>query len=67
MVSNSGSNWEAEPLAVDNSPPVPRHGDQGSRARPTLAALPAAVTIALSREAGSRGASIAQRVGRKIG
>jgi cytidylate kinase len=46
----------------------PRHGyqgDRGSAATPSL--LPASLTVALSREAGSRGGSIAQRAGAKLG
>jgi cytidylate kinase len=45
----------------------PRHGDQGDRGRriaPRTAA--AALTIAVSREAGARGGSIAQRVAAKL-
>jgi cytidylate kinase len=46
----------------------PRHGFRGS-ARPLAEGprLPAALTIALSREAGARGTSIARRVGEKLG
>lgn len=46
---------------------APRHGFQGDRA-PVAAAplMPAALTIAVSREAGSRGGSIARRAGRKL-
>jgi cytidylate kinase len=47
---------------------APRHGFQGNRGpAPAIAAIPASLTVALSREAGSRGATIAQRVGRKLG
>lgn len=46
----------------------PRHGFQGDRgagkSRPTV---PAALTVAISREAGSRGGSIARRAGAKLG
>ena len=46
---------------------APRHGFQGDRAPVTAAPLmPAALTIAISREAGSRGGSIARRAGRKL-
>jgi cytidylate kinase len=46
----------------------PRHGFQGDRgAPPPLRTGPSALTIALSREAGARGGTIARRVGRKLG
>jgi cytidylate kinase len=47
---------------------VPRHGFQGDRG-PTapVPAVPASLTVALSREAGSRGGSIARRAARKLG
>jgi cytidylate kinase len=46
----------------------PRHGFQGDRgAPPAPRSGPSALTIALSREAGGRGGSIARRVGRKLG
>jgi cytidylate kinase len=46
----------------------PRHGFRGER-RPLPAsdAVPASLTIAISREAGSRGSSIASRAGQKLG
>lgn len=47
---------------------APRHGDQGDRRpAPPTPRIPTSVTIALSREAGSRGGSIARRVGVKLG
>src|SRR6266404_5193300 len=46
---------------------APRHGFQGDRAPATAPPLmPASLTIAISREAGSRGGSIARRAGRKL-
>src|SRR5262245_58567315 len=46
----------------------PLHGFQGDRAPAAPAPrVPAAVTIALSREAGSRGSTIAKRAGQKLG
>jgi cytidylate kinase len=46
----------------------PRHGFQGDRvAEPRGPRLPASLTVAISREAGSRGASIARRVGEQLG
>ncbi len=46
----------------------PHHGYQGERQpRGPAPSVPASLTIAISREAGSRGGSIAQRVGTKLG
>jgi cytidylate kinase len=46
----------------------PRHGFQGDRgAPPPVRSGPSTLTIALSREAGARGGTIARRVGRKLG
>jgi cytidylate kinase len=46
----------------------PRHGFQGDRAaREEAVFVPASVTIAVSREAGSRGGSIARRAAAKLG
>jgi hypothetical protein len=46
----------------------PLHGFQGDRAPPPPSTgVPAALTVALSREAGARGGTIARRAGRKLG
>lgn len=45
---------------------VPRHGDRGDSII-GLQRFPRTLTIAVSRQTGSRGGSIAQRVGRKLG
>ncbi|HXG10214.1 MAG TPA: cytidylate kinase-like family protein [Gemmataceae bacterium] len=46
----------------------PRHGFQGNRTPPPPpSGIPAGLTIAISREAGSRGGTIGRRVGRKLG
>src|SRR5207302_248747 len=46
----------------------PQHGFQGDRLPPPApSALPASLTVAISREAGSRGETIARRAGRKLG
>ena len=46
----------------------PLHGYQGDRAPvPPTSGIPAALTVALSREAGARGSTIAHRAGRKLG
>jgi cytidylate kinase len=51
-----------------SAPEVPRHGYRGDRAPAAdHPFLPASVTVALSREAGSRGTSIAKRAGEKLG
>src|SRR5437588_7039796 len=45
----------------------PRHGFQGDRApAPPPAEFPAALTVAVSREAGARGGTIGRRVARKL-
>jgi cytidylate kinase len=44
----------------------PQHGYRG-RTAPTAARYPASLTIAISREAGARGGSIAKRAGTKLG
>jgi cytidylate kinase len=45
----------------------PRHGFQGDRgATPPAPSVPAALTVAFSRESGARGGSIGRRVGRKL-
>jgi Cytidylate kinase-like family len=47
---------------------LPKHGFQGNRAAPPHSgAIPASVTIAVSREAGSRGNTIGNRAGLKLG
>jgi cytidylate kinase len=45
----------------------PRHGFQGDRGAKKADGLPLGLTVALSREAGSRGGSVAQRAGAKLG
>lgn len=58
------------PAGFENGNPftAPLHGYQGDRAEPPVAPLlPASLTVAVSREAGSRGASIARRAARKLG
>src|SRR5262245_38341099 len=54
-------------LAPDLPPDVPRHGYQGDRTPAPSDRLPAALTVAVSREAGARGGSIARRAGRLLG
>jgi cytidylate kinase len=55
----------SEAFDMIDEPLAPHHGERG---QPTaLAALPRGLTVALSREAGSRGASIARRVSTQLG
>jgi cytidylate kinase len=66
MKAHMNSSEELEP--VDEAGALPHHGYQGDRqARAEGPSVPASLTIAISREAGSRGGSIAQRVGGKLG
>ena len=54
------------PEVSDTGPTLdsPRHGFQGDRgSRPRLPAVPAGITIAISREAGARGGTVGRRVG----
>jgi cytidylate kinase len=54
--------------AEEAQPGAPRHGFQGDRAAlPKGPLLPASLTVSVSREAGSRGASIAARAGARLG
>jgi cytidylate kinase len=58
-------NQESEIKTMDESP---RHGNQGDRAPPPAApSVPASLTIAVSRETGSRGGTIAHRAALKLG
>ena len=45
----------------------PLHGNQGDRELLPVASGPAGLTVAISREVGARGVSIAKRVARKLG
>ncbi len=50
------------------APESPRHGFQGDRAPPPpRPGIPASLTVAVSREAGSRGGTIARRAARQLG
>lgn len=66
-MTNNLSNMGDE-LAITGLTESPRHGFQGDRrddaGEPNV---PVGLTIAISREAGSRGGSIAQRAGQKLG
>ncbi|HEX5269194.1 MAG TPA: cytidylate kinase-like family protein [Gemmataceae bacterium] len=55
-------------LPPEESRDSPRHGFQGDRGPlPPRAEFPAGLTVAISREAGSRGGSIGRRAARKLG
>jgi hypothetical protein len=59
---------QKEHLPEEVAPESPRHGFQGNRgARPSGPRVPASLTVAVTREAGARGGSIARRVGEKLG
>jgi hypothetical protein len=65
MAEHKTEEWEPTESA---QPAAPRHGFQGDRALPPKQPLiPASMTIAVSREAGSRGSSIASRAGTRLG
>lgn len=54
-------------LSITESDESPLHGYRGERQPAPTVGIPAGLTIAISREAGSRGASIARRAGEKLG
>jgi hypothetical protein len=45
----------------------PLHGNQGNREPPPTFDSPLSLTIAITREAGARGGSIAQQIGKRLG
>ena len=53
------------PTATDSGPPL--HGYRGMPTPLPMVSRPLGVTVAISREAGSRGGSIAAAVGRRLG
>ena len=68
MPHSSTPSSDSPPPPSEALPASPLHGFQGDRgARPTTPCVPASLTIAVSREAGARGVSIAQRAGEKLG
>lgn len=54
-------------VALSDSAAPPPHGYRGAPTPPPLTEHPRGLTIAISREAGARGGSIARRVGRLLG
>lgn len=66
MIQKSGEIGEPR-WGEENAGESPRHGFQGDRGpQAALPAFPASLTVAISREAGSRGGTIARRAGRKL-
>jgi cytidylate kinase len=58
---------DTEPIPAEELRSPPLHGFQGDRGvTPALPSVPAALTVAFSREAGARGSSVGRRVGRKL-
>lgn len=56
-----------DPTRADASREVPRHGFRGYRAVRGRGPFPTSLTVAISREAGSRGSTIGARAGAKLG
>jgi len=61
--------WPELPPQSEEPRETPRHGFQGNRGQkvPAVPKVPAALTIAISREAGARGGTVSRRVGKKLG
>ena len=58
---------DTEPIPAEELRSPPLHGFQGDRGvTPALPSVPAALTVAFSREAGARGSSVGRRVGRQL-
>jgi cytidylate kinase len=67
LVEESWSATGKQTARSENAGESPHHGYQGDRTpAPAIPAVPASLTIAVSREAGSRGGTIARRAGRKL-
>jgi len=67
-VREHGPAFENQPSRIKDLDESPRHGNQGDRAPPPAApSIPASLTIAVSRETGSHGGTIAHRAARKLG
>lgn len=65
MTDNHSDNLDQSEMQLGETP---RHGFQGDRGPGAASPVwPRGVTIAVTREAGSRGSSIAQRLGAKLG
>jgi cytidylate kinase len=60
--------WDNVAAAPEGPDESPHHGFQGDRSpTPVREVVPASLTVAISREAGSRGSTIAGRAGAKLG
>ena len=55
------------PINADEAAESPHHGFQGDRGVIPAAEVPVGLTVAVSREAGARGGTIAASLGRKLG
>src|SRR5438132_799586 len=66
MSDNPATSSEELVSPVAGGGQTPRHGFRGDLIEP-VPALPWGLTIAISREAGARGATIANRAGAKLG
>jgi len=67
-VTETWPEFENRTPKTSDSDDAPRHGNQGNRALPPAApSVPVSLTIAVSRETGSRGGTIAHRAARKLG
>src|SRR5215471_15496917 len=65
-VTEPGPDFDNQKSKIKDVDESPRHGNQGNRAPPPAApSIPASLTIAVSRETGSRGGTIAHRAARK--
>lgn len=56
-----------KPRGIGDLLEPPLHGNQGDREPPAVLEAPLGLTVAISREAGARGGSIAKRLGKRIG
>src|SRR5438876_882526 len=63
MTERYSDDFDLPVLAAGESP---LHGYRGAAAEPAVG-VPTGLTIAISREAGARGATIAKRAGEKLG
>jgi cytidylate kinase len=68
-VTEKWSEIENPKATIENAPETPRHGFQGNRGQKPSPepCVPAALTVAVSREAGARGGTISRRAGKKLG
>jgi cytidylate kinase len=68
LVEEAWSEFDPQKSTINSADESPRHGNQGNRApRPAAPSIPVSLTIAVSRETGSHGGTIAYRAARKLG